>query len=614
VESVAESPTAPGGSQAVGATVELDPQIWEAFFEPGPAPMAVYDRASLRLMAVNAAGRSLYGYSREVMSAMSVVDLYPSEDVADRPLIADRRPAEPRATRIVRHRLADGRLADIQVRELAVLWSGRAAWMVTVTDVTDLLQLERERAAEADRLHRVVSLQAELTEAGPDVDRSLRLVATGVAQLVQAANCSVWWADGDQLKVRATAGNPPTYAVGDSVPIASSLAGGCFASEEEVYVADTATYSDYTRALGERTGIGTLVLVPLRARGSVVGALGVSAPTPGALAGSGRDALRLVAGLVAGAVQRAQAAADNLAALEALQASENRFSQAFDTSPIGMAFSDCAGRLLQVNPALCRLVGQAGDDLLGRPLAGLAHLEDDSQLARSLVELADGRRSTYQGEHCLAGTDGAVLHVLLSSTTMGTGPGGPGRFFTQIVDMSEQYAVNDRLAHAATHDALTGLSNRIHFADRLGHAVAVAAREKREIGLLYIDLDRFKEVNDGFGHHCGDEVLIELSRRLGAVARETDTVARLGGDEFAVLLSNPSSIQESMVVAQRAIDSLARPLRVGPHRFSFRASIGVAQWPEDGPGPDELLRRADGAMYLAKQAGGNRFEACGASR
>ncbi|HVA42488.1 MAG TPA: diguanylate cyclase [Acidimicrobiales bacterium] len=596
-------------------TVELDPQIWEAFFEPGPAPMAVYDRDSLGFLAVNATGRSLYGYSPEAMSTMSVVDLYPPEDVTDRRRIeSDLGPAERKATRIARHRLADGRLADMQVKELAVLWSGRPAWMVTVTDVSHLRQVERELAAEADRLHRVVRLQAELAEAGPDVDRSLRLVVTGVAQLAQAANCSVWWADGDHLKVRATAGNPPTYAVGDAVPIASSLAGSCFASEEEVYVADTATYSDYTRALAERTGIGTLVMVPLSAGGSVVGVLGVSAPTPGALAGSGRDALRLVAGLVAGAVQRAEAAAANLAALEALQASENRFSQAFDTSPIGMAFSDRASRLLQVNPALCRLVGRAGDDLLGLPLAGLAHPEDDSHLARSLVELADGRRSTYQGDHCLAGADGAALHVLLSSTTMGTGPGGSDRFFTQIVDVSEQYAINGRLTHAATHDALTGLSNRIHFADRLEHAVTVAAREKRRVGLLYIDLDRFKEVNDGFGHHCGDEVLIELSRRLGAVVRDTDTVARLGGDEFAVLLSNPSSIEESLVVAQRAIDSLGRPLRVGPRRLAFKASIGVAHWPEHGPGPDELLRHADGAMYLAKAAGGNRFEVCGATR
>ena len=572
--------------------------------------MAVYDPASLRLLAVNAAARSIYGYSRDAMSAMSVVDLYPPEDAADRRVMADRGP-ELRATRIVRHRLADGRSADMQLREVAVLWSGRPGWMVTMTDVTHLRQMERELAAEADRLHRVVGLQAKLAEAGPDVDRSLRLVATGVAQLAQAANCSVWWADGDHLRVRATDGNPPTYAVGDTVPIASSLAGGCFASEEEVYVADTATYSDYTRALAERTGIGTLVLVPLSAGGSVVGVLGVSAPTPGALAGSGRDALRLVAGLVAGAVQRAEAAAETLAALEALQASEHRFSQAFDTSPIGMAFSDRAGLLLQVNPALCRLVGQAGDDLLGRPLAGLAHPEDDSHLARSLVELVDGPHSTYQGEHCLAGADGAVLHVLLSSTTMGT---GPGRFFTQIVDVSEQYAITGHLAHAATHDPLTGLSNRIHFADRLEHAVAVAAREKRRVGLLYIDLDRFKEVNDGFGHHCGDEVLVELSHRLAGVVRDTDTVARLGGDEFAVLLSNPASMEESMLVAQRAIDSLSRPLRVGPQRFSFRASIGVAHWPEQGPGPDELLRQADGAMYLAKQAGGNRFESCGAAR
>ena len=463
-----------GGGRGVGEgeerAVRLDPDLWEALLEPNPAPMAVYELSTLTVVAVNAAGRELYGYDRDVVVGMAVLALFPADQVELRrqEVVSGSEEVLGRP-RIVRHRLADGHVADMQVTSRPVLWHGSPARIVSMTDMTHLRRVEAELAAEAARLHRVVTLQADLAEAGPDVDRSLRLVASGIAELVEAANCSVWWADGQQLVVRATAGSPPTYSVGDVVPVEGTLAGSCFASQQLIHVEDTATYSEYARTLATRTGIGSLVLVPLVHNAETLGALGVSAPSARAFSPAALEALRLVAGLAAGAVQRAEA--------------------------------------------------------------------------------------------------------------------------------------TDRLAYAAAHDALTGLSNRVHFTERLEHAIASAQRHGSNVGLLYIDLDGFKAVNDNLGHHCGDQVLVAVSQRIQAAVREVDTVARLGGDEFAVVLSDVSAASDLSDAAQRILTVLEAPVPTTGGEVSVEVSIGAAL---TGPEPlsgAELLSMADACMYRAKGAG-----------
>jgi diguanylate cyclase (GGDEF)-like protein/PAS domain S-box-containing protein len=448
----------------------LDQAVWEALLEPNPAPMAVYELSSLTVVAVNAAARDLYGYDREVSVGMAVLDLFPASEMElrRRELVSGSEEVLARP-RIVRHRLADGRLAEMQVTSRPILWQGGAARIVSMTDVTYLRRVEAELGAEAARLHRVVTLQAELAEAGPDVDRSLRLVASGIAELVEAANCSVWWADGLRLVVRATAGAPPTYAVGDTVPVEGTLAGSCFSSQQLIHVEDTASHSDYTRTLASRTGIGSLVLVPLVHNGLALGALGVSAPFAQAFSPAALETLRLVAGLAAGAVQRAEA--------------------------------------------------------------------------------------------------------------------------------------TDRLAYAATHDALTGLSNRVHFTERLDHAIASAQRDGSNVGLLYMDLDRFKEVNDTLGHHCGDQVLVAVSERIRAVVREVDTVARLGGDEIAVVLSGMSVDSDLAETAGRIRAVLGAPVPTSGGEVTMTVSIGTARTGPEQLSGAELLSEADASMYRAKAAG-----------
>ncbi|MFP5308993.1 MAG: putative bifunctional diguanylate cyclase/phosphodiesterase [Actinomycetes bacterium] len=165
-----------------------------------------------------------------------------------------------------------------------------------------------------------------------------------------------------------------------------------------------------------------------------------------------------------------------------------------------------------------------------------------------------------------------------------------------------------QLEHLARFDHLTGLANRTMFRDRLDHAVASAGRSEEHVALMFVDLDRFKDVNDQLGHDAGDRLLVEIGRRLQDVARRTDTVARIGGDEFTVLLEHLDSPDGAATAAQKILDALSVPVDLGGRQVVVSGSIGIAMYPDDARTVDELLRHADTAMYEAKASGKNTFQ------
>jgi diguanylate cyclase (GGDEF)-like protein len=173
-------------------------------------------------------------------------------------------------------------------------------------------------------------------------------------------------------------------------------------------------------------------------------------------------------------------------------------------------------------------------------------------------------------------------------------------------DMLEQ--ANARLRHAATHDALTGLPNRVLLADRLSQAIARAARRELRFAVLVVDLDRFKAINDSLGHIAGDELLQEVARRLSKLLRKEDTLARLGGDEFVLLIHEVSSPQDAEVVARKVLTQVAMPLKLAGLDVHVSPSIGIALCPDDGVESETLLQHADAAMYHAKKKGRNTFQ------
>jgi diguanylate cyclase (GGDEF)-like protein len=172
-------------------------------------------------------------------------------------------------------------------------------------------------------------------------------------------------------------------------------------------------------------------------------------------------------------------------------------------------------------------------------------------------------------------------------------------------DITEHKLNEERIQRVAHHDSLTGLPNRLLFKDRLDQAIGLARRHSAKFGLLYLDLDKFKPVNDTLGHSAGDELLKGVATRIRGQLRESDTVARVGGDEFIVILHDVQWREDAEVVARKIIAALAAPFRLGPRQqnVAIGASIGVAMYPADAQGADALVKAADAAMYCAKQSG-----------
>ncbi|HET7756272.1 MAG TPA: EAL domain-containing protein [Steroidobacteraceae bacterium] len=169
-------------------------------------------------------------------------------------------------------------------------------------------------------------------------------------------------------------------------------------------------------------------------------------------------------------------------------------------------------------------------------------------------------------------------------------------------------AANKQLRHLASHDSLTGLPNRVLLDDRLAQAVAHAERDGHSFAIAMFDLDRFKVVNDSFGHRAGDQLIKEVAHRLAGIARSTDTVARLGGDEFLFIMDRLAKREDAVQIARRAVEALSQPIRLGEVDIHASASIGIAMFPADGKGVDTLIANADAAMYCAKQRGRNNIQ------
>lgn len=174
--------------------------------------------------------------------------------------------------------------------------------------------------------------------------------------------------------------------------------------------------------------------------------------------------------------------------------------------------------------------------------------------------------------------------------------------------LEERQALQEALLHQAFYDKLTGLPNRALLFDRLHHAFLEAARHKQALSMLFVDLDDFKSVNDRFGHAVGDELLVEVAKRMLTVVRQEDTLARLGGDEFIMLIKDPADLDISIGVASRILDKIAEPYHLSDTVFSITASIGVSMSYPMGDQPEDLLREADQAMYQAKTSGKSKIQ------
>jgi diguanylate cyclase (GGDEF)-like protein/PAS domain S-box-containing protein len=298
---------------------------------------------------------------------------------------------------------------------------------------------------------------------------------------------------------------------------------------------------------------------------------------------------------------------ERVAAQEALLDAERRFRLAFAGAPVGMALVAPDGALLQVNRALCRLTGRDEAALLASRLQDL--VEGSEGLGEiTALTAAMGAGTVTETEHRVRHVDGSTRWVALSLSLVDGGEGRPGYGIAQLSDIQARKDAQAHLAHQTLHDPLTGLGNRLLLVDRVQQAIATSRRSGEGIALLFIDLDRFKTVNDRHGHAVGDEVLRAIARRIDAVVRPGDTVVRLGGDEFVVLCTGLADEADVTTVVERLQAKLDEPFDLGGAlELTVTASIGVVLG-DDAVDVERLLQDADTAMYRAKALGRARAE------
>jgi diguanylate cyclase (GGDEF)-like protein/PAS domain S-box-containing protein len=287
---------------------------------------------------------------------------------------------------------------------------------------------------------------------------------------------------------------------------------------------------------------------------------------------------------------------------------EERFRQGFERSAFGLAILDLDHSCTSANTALADLLGYPVEQLIGRrPIEFMHPAEADTAREGAERLLRSDGPQHYKREHRMVRADGTLIWVLIDMTVVRDARDNPAYFFVQVRDIADRKRVEEALEHQALHDDLTRLPNRLLLVDRLAHSLARTDRSDRNLAVLFLDLDRFKLVNDGLGHVVGDQLLVEVAQRLQHAVRGSDTVARFGGDEFVIVREEVHDVKEAIEFAERVAKILREPIALSGRELYATASIGIAMGGH-GSSAEQLLRDADAAMYRAKDLGRSRIE------
>jgi diguanylate cyclase (GGDEF)-like protein/PAS domain S-box-containing protein len=420
----------------------------------------------------------------------------------------------------------------------------------------------------------------------------------GMIRIVASAGDAAKYLDG--LRISTDAGIPEGQGISSH-----AIRKGCTVVCNDIgNDASLAPWHEQTRAAGLRS----VASLPLRTADRVIGVLTLMAGETGFFDSTLVSLLEEMAEDISFALNGIDLEAKHRQAQLALQDSDEKFRQLTRNIPQVFWMTDAAQRnTIYVSPTYEKITGRPASELEARPHAWLqtVHAEDRERVKYARRERAP--LGTYDIEYRILQADGSLRWIHDRAFPVQNAQGEVYRVAGIAEDITARKQTEEQLANLAHYDSLTGLPNRVLFNDRLQQALALARRNQWTLGVLFLDLDRFKMINDTLGHLKGDLLLKQVATRLSACLRPTDTVGRLSGDEFAIILSELAEAQNAGYVAQKIKNALAAPFDLDGNEVFVTASIGVTLYPSDSEDAETLIRDADAAMYGAKAAGRNNY-------
>ena len=300
---------------------------------------------------------------------------------------------------------------------------------------------------------------------------------------------------------------------------------------------------------------------------------------------------------------------DSKQAYQALREAERRFHSLFDNAIEGIFRSTPEGHYVDANPALARIYGFDSSEELMQSLRDIrSQLYVDAERREEFMQIAKARGSVEGFESQVYRKNGDVIWISENARAVIDEHGTLLYYEGTVEDITERKLYEAHIEQQANYDVLTGLANRSLLNDRLQQAILTSAGHGTRLAVVFVDLDRFKYINDSLGHHVGDELLRVMAKRFQECVRDTDTVARLGGDEFVLVINNLTEADSIAPMMERMLSVIAQPWATSSGEFDVTCSIGVAMYPEDGAEVQTLLKHADSAMYRAKERGRNNFQ------
>jgi diguanylate cyclase (GGDEF)-like protein/PAS domain S-box-containing protein len=524
--------------------------LYRSLFEKNASVKLIIDSTSGQIVEANQAACDFYGYSRSVLQRMNIADINCLPQVAVE-MEATKAAKEVRSHFFFPHRLANGEIRQVEVYSGPLELNGRPLLYSIIHDVTERSQLEL-RLKESEARYR------NIFDVIPDgmmlINKDREIVLWNQAAL-SILGVSERGLKGREVKLNYRDGQAVPH---DQYPSWRAIS---LPTSQGLYSIPQADGSKQWIAVSTRQ-------LPTDAEGQTSGAVV-----------SFSDITRLVD----------------------LEESLLISQSVFDAATEGIMVTDAENQIVRINPAFTRITGYEYADVQGKTPALLASGHHDQSFYQAMYQsLQDKGR--WEGEIVNRRKDGKVFVEWLKISAVKDRDGMLLRYVALLSDITVKKKQEEDIWHRAHYDPLTELPNRTLFMDRLGQAMAHAVRREEAVGVLFIDLDKFKPVNDTYGHQAGDELLRQVARRITNCLREEDTVARLGGDEFVAMLPAILNVTDCVKVADKILDNLNQPFRIGELIVEISASIGVSL-SKNGISAEALVKQADQAMYRAKADG-----------